>query len=112
MKQEKLSPEDELASSQEIAEHLKIIMLSLDMMSENIGIEKIKYKLNRMKEPLAVLEALPFSETLRRGEVMRAQCNVMSSVIELMKVRQECVEILKKGAVTPGQDVLKQLGFA
>jgi hypothetical protein len=95
----------------EIAEQLKDFLVMLDIFSAIGPVEELKGVLKRMRESGNHLEAWPFPETMRKGKVMQAQADTLEALINLVDVRKKQLEIQREPDSTPGQDVLKALGF-
>jgi hypothetical protein len=74
--------------------------------------QKLRNILESMRSKTRILEAMPTPETMAKADERKAQEDYLEAIIELIRKREAVLASLKKeSSPTPGEAIMKHLGF-
>ncbi len=98
--------------SQQIADLLKPILLSLQMFMQEVPIEEMESILSDMEDVTSTLAAWPFPNTLNKAEEMNVKNELFKAMINFMKTQKKVLDFQNKPkSFSNGDEVLKAMGL-
>ncbi len=98
--------------SQQIADLLKPVLLSLQTFMQEVPIEEMESIANDMEDVASTLAAWPFPNTLNKAEEMKVKNELMESMIHFMKAQKKVLDFNNKPkSFSNGDEVLKAMGL-
>jgi len=96
---------------EDVAGDIVHVLAYIDVLLLKYKLSDIDLIIENMDENSGILQALPFSETMRKAEVSFSQVETFKKIRDLMVAREKQIEIKRKPDTTPGEDILKHLGY-
>jgi hypothetical protein len=101
-----------LKRGKEIANYLLAVLVQLDVLTAEVHLEELEVMSHKLREPVRILEALPFPKTLNKAEELKRQCDVFDAFVDLVRARLEQKAAVERGApFADGDEILHQMGL-